>query len=92
MRLIDRLGQSQRIVIVVALGVACGTAGIYIDSLGRTAAFGWYAYAPISPAPYSPDTRLAGWLLLIIWLALIALWALVSIRVLRPSPAAPAGD
>ena len=92
MRLTDQLSLPQRIVIVIALGTACGAAGSYLSSLGNTTAFGWYAYAPLSPSVYAPHTRLAGWLLLIIWLALIALWALVSVWLLRPSSAAPSGD
>jgi hypothetical protein len=86
MRLTDRLSQPQRIVIVIALGVACGAAGSYLVSLRNTVSGGWYAYAPISPASYPPHTGLAGWLRLIVWLALAGLWALVSIWVLRPSP------
>jgi heme/copper-type cytochrome/quinol oxidase subunit 1 len=88
MRLTDRLSQPQRIVVVIALGMAFGAAGIYLVSLGNTAGGGWYAYAPLShtQAVYPPRTGLAGWLRLIIWLALIGLWALVSVRVFRPSP------
>lgn len=86
MRLTGRLSQPQRIVVIIALGVACGTAGIYLVSLGSTVSFGWYAYAPLSQAAYPPHTGPAGWLRLIIWLALIGLWALASIWVLRPSP------
>jgi heme/copper-type cytochrome/quinol oxidase subunit 1 len=88
MRLTDRLSQPQRIVVVIALGAACGTTGIYLASLGSAASSGWYAYAPLSQAAYLPHTGLAGWLRLIIWLALISLWALASLRVLRPSPEA----
>jgi hypothetical protein len=88
-RLTDRLSQPQRIVVVIALGVAFGAAGIYLASLGSTAGFGWYAYAPLSSSAYTPRTGLAGWLRLIIWLALTGLWALVSIRVLRPCPEEP---
>jgi heme/copper-type cytochrome/quinol oxidase subunit 1 len=88
MRLTDRLGQPQRIVVVIAFGLACGAAGIYLVSLGSTAS-GWYAYAPLTQSISPPHPALAGWLRLIIWLALISLWALVSIRVLRPSPEAP---
>ena len=90
MRLPGRLSQPQRIVVVIALGVACGTAGIYLVNLGSTASFGWYAYAPLSQATY-PRTGLAEWLRLLIWLALTGLWALASIRVLRPSPEKPRG-
>jgi TRAP-type C4-dicarboxylate transport system permease small subunit len=92
MRLTDRLSQPQRIVIVVALGVACAAAGAYLVNLGgNTASFGWYAYAPLTQAADLPHTGLPGWARLIIWLALTGLWALASIRVLRPSPREPAG-
>ena len=84
MRLTDRLSQPQKIVVVIALGMAFGAAGIYLVNLGNTASVGWYAYTPLTQGGY-PRTGLAGWLRLIIWLALIGLWALVSVRVLRPS-------
>jgi H+/Cl- antiporter ClcA len=90
MRLTGRLTQPQKIVVVIALGVVCAAAGIYLVSLGSTASFGWYAYAPLSQG-VDPRTGLAGWLRLIIWLALTGLWALASIRVLRPAPAEPPG-
>jgi hypothetical protein len=90
MRLTDRLSQPQKIVVVIALGMAFGAAGIYLANLGNTGGFGWYAYAPLSSAVFPPRTGLPGWLRLVIWLALISLWALASIRVLRPSPREPA--
>jgi len=85
-RMTDRLSQPQRIVVVVALGVALGAAGLYIVNLGTTAGSGggWYAYAPLSGSVYPPHTGLAGWARLLIAAALTGLWALVSIRVLRP--------
>jgi heme/copper-type cytochrome/quinol oxidase subunit 1 len=89
MRLTDRLSQPQRIVVVLALGMAFGAAGIYLVNLGNTAASGWYAYAPLSQESSPLHTGLAGWLRLIVWLVLIGLWALVSVRVLRPSPEEP---
>ena len=90
MRLTDRLSQPQKIVVVIALGVACGAAGICLVNPGSTASGGWYAYAPLSSqAVYPSHAGLAGWLRLLIWLALAGLWALVSIRVLRPSPEEP---
>jgi predicted lysophospholipase L1 biosynthesis ABC-type transport system permease subunit len=85
MRFTDRLGQAQRIVIVIAFGTALGAVGGYLVSLGNAARIGWYAYAPLTQQIYPPRTGLAGWLQLIIWLALIGLWTLVSVRVLRPS-------
>jgi hypothetical protein len=90
MRVTDRLSQPQRIVVVIAFGLALGAAGVYLVSLGSTSGFGWYAYAPLSHSASLPSTGLAGWLRLIIWLALICLWALGSLRVLRPSPKEPA--
>lgn len=92
MRLTDRLSQPQKIVIVIALGMALGAAGIYLTTPGNTTGFGWYAYAPLPQPAYPLRTGLAGWLRLIIWLALIGLWALVSIRVLRSSPEEPSRD
>jgi heme/copper-type cytochrome/quinol oxidase subunit 1 len=86
MRLTDRLSQPQRIVVVIALGMAFGAVGIYLVDLGNAAGFGWYAYSPLSQQVYAPRTGLAGWLRLIIWLALIGMWTLVSVRMLRPSP------
>lgn len=86
MRLTDRLSQPQKIVVVVALGMAFGTAGTYIASLGNTSAFGWYANAPLPQgAIYPAQTGLHGWVRLLIWLVLIGLWALLSVRTLRPS-------
>lgn len=59
--------------VVIALGMAFGAARTYLVNLGNTAGDGWYAYAPLSQAVYPPRTGLAGWLRLIIWLALIGL-------------------
>jgi hypothetical protein len=87
MRVTDRLSQPQKIVIVIALGMAFAAAGTYLVNLGKTAGpGGWYAYAPLSRAVYPPRAGLAGWLRLLIWLALTGLWALISVAVVRPSP------
>jgi heme/copper-type cytochrome/quinol oxidase subunit 1 len=86
MRLTDRLSLPQRIVLVVALAAAVLLVGFYVASLGAgTAAFGWYAYAPLRSTPNYPHTGLAGWLRLVIWLALTAFWALASAWLLRPA-------
>lgn len=90
MRVTDRLSLSQRIVVVIAFGLALGALGVYLASVGSSSGFGWYAYAPLSHSASLPSTGLAGWLRLIIWLALICLWALGSLWVLRPAPAQPA--
>jgi len=91
MRLIAGLSKAQRIVVVVALGAAFLVLGRYLVSLGRGSAFGWYAYSPLTSAVYRPRTGLRAWLRLIIWLVLIVLWALTSVRVLRP-PSRDAGS
>jgi heme/copper-type cytochrome/quinol oxidase subunit 1 len=78
---IDKLSKAQWVVFVVALGAAFLAIGSYLVSLGQPAlAIGWTGYAPLT----APTGRPA-WLPLIVWLALTGLWAVVSIRVLRPS-------
>lgn len=43
MRLSDRLGKAQRIVVVIAFGLALGAVGSYLVNLGNTLRAGWYA-------------------------------------------------
>jgi hypothetical protein len=86
MRLTDWLSRPQRIVVVIAWALALAAAGIYLTSLGGASGFGWYAYAPLAHSVAFPHTGLPGWARLIVWLALIALWALGSVWVLRPAP------
>ena len=81
MRLTDRLSQPQRIVVVVAFGIACALVGNYVNSVGGLST-GWYAYAPLTSA--GPQPHLQGWERLLIWLALTLVWALVSTWLLRP--------
>jgi heme/copper-type cytochrome/quinol oxidase subunit 1 len=85
MRWIDRLSKAQRVVVVIALGIALGAVASYLTSLGVRS--GWYAYAPLTgQALQPPGIGEPGWLRLIIWLAAISLWAFTSVMVLRPSP------
>ena len=90
MRLIDGLNTAQRIVIVVAIGVALAASGLYLTSLGSPR-FGWYAYLPLASGVGPPETGLPGWLRLIIWLGLTGIWAMSSVIVLRPPRRGPAG-
>jgi hypothetical protein len=83
MRAIDRLSRPQRVVVVIALGLVLALVGSYLMSLGG-GANGWYAYSPLTASAYAPG--LPAWLRLISWLALTGVWALASIRVLRPAP------
>ncbi len=83
MRWIDGLSRAQRV--VVALGLGLAVVGRYLVSLGGGARFGWYAYSSFTAELRPPGTGLPAWLRLIIWLALIVLWAVASVRVLRQS-------
>jgi heme/copper-type cytochrome/quinol oxidase subunit 1 len=84
MRWIDGLNKPQRIVVVIAFGLAIATLASYLVNIGSVAS-GWYAYSPQTSALYAPR-GLHAWLRVIIWLLLIGAWALGSIRVLRASP------
>jgi hypothetical protein len=92
MRRIDVLSKAQRIVVVIALGLAFWVVGSYLTSVG-TGGYplgGWTGYAPSSEGQFFVVARwspaLHPWLRVIIWLVLIGIWALASLRVLRPSP------
>jgi hypothetical protein len=89
MRFTDRLSMAQRIVVVVALGLAFGAIGSYLDSLGNTPFTGWTGYAPLNGSPLLVHTGLAGWLRLLIWLVLIGVWAVAATRVFRSAPEEP---
>jgi hypothetical protein len=73
--------------------------GSYLVNLGSGLATGWYAYSPLAGTLFAPR-GLHAWLRVIIWRVLIGVWALGSIRVLRPSsgdgpspgPASRSGD
>jgi hypothetical protein len=92
MRWIDGLSKSQRVVVVIAFGLALGTLGSYLVNLGNGLASGWYAYSPLTSTQLFAPTGLHPWLRVIIWLALIGVWALGSIWVLRPPSGAAPSD
>ena len=81
---IDRLSTAQRVVVIIALGLALAIVASYVTSLGTRA--GWYAYAPLTGQAFSPPGfGEPGWLRMIIWLAAIGLWAAASATLLRQS-------
>lgn len=84
MRWIDRLSMAQRVVVVVALGLALGVLAGYLTSLGTLS--GWYAYTPLTQRAVLPGAGEPGWVRLIVWLAVIGLWASASVRMLRQPP------
>jgi heme/copper-type cytochrome/quinol oxidase subunit 1 len=91
MRWIDRLSTAQRVVVVVAPGLALGIVASYLTSPGTRT--GWYAYAPLPGQSFQPQgTGEPAWLRLIIWLAAISVWALTSLTVLHRSPRQPAPE
>ncbi len=85
-----RLGLAQRLVIVVGLGAALIAVGDFITGLGSGFQSGWTGYAPMPrmlvpfTAGMSAGPRLA------VWLVLTALWAAVSLFIVRERPAVAA--
>jgi hypothetical protein len=75
-------------VLVIGLGLALAGLGRYLVSLGRpsSVSFGWFAYAPLNSTTAAAvrHVGLRPWARLLIWLALIAVWTLASVRILRP--------
>ena len=78
MRLIDGLNTAQRIVIVVATGIALAAIGIYLANRGSTMDGDFMSSVPIRIRPAPPR-----WLRLIIWLVLDGIWAVAALVVLR---------
>lgn len=91
MRWTDRLRLPQKIVLIIALGLAFAAIADALPTLATTTArSGWYAYAPAYQSSLTLHAPLvSGWLELVIWLVLTALWAAVSIRILRSAPEQP---
>ena len=87
MRFLDRLGLSQRIVLVIALALFLGAVGIYLVTLGTpTAYLGGFGYTPLRPGINiirGPD--LPTWAQLLVWMGLILVWTVASVVVLRPA-------
>jgi hypothetical protein len=75
------LNRAQRIVIVVGLGAALFVFGQWLTALGSHLPYGWVGYAPLSKE-FGPD-GLHPWVRLVIWLILIAIWAVTSAVLLR---------
>jgi heme/copper-type cytochrome/quinol oxidase subunit 1 len=74
-----RLNRAQSIVLVVALGVAFLAIGHWAARRGRHAVTGWTGYAPLART----SNGLPANDVLLIWLALAAVWAIASLVLLR---------
>jgi heme/copper-type cytochrome/quinol oxidase subunit 1 len=81
---LHRLGFSRRVVVIVGLGVALLFIGAYVTSLGGTVyATGWTGYAPLSVAPLRAPGGLHPCVQLLVWLALVVVWVVGSLRILH---------
>jgi heme/copper-type cytochrome/quinol oxidase subunit 1 len=75
----------QRVVIVIGLGVGLSFVGGWLTTRGGGGT-GWIAYAPLSTAVNvagQPGPGLHPWVRLLIWLALIVVWMVIGVALLR---------
>jgi hypothetical protein len=78
----------QRIVIVIGLGVGLYFFGGWVTTRGDVGS-GWVAYAPLSNAVKTADLPGPGlhpWVRLLIWLAVISIWVVAGVLLLRSRP------
>jgi hypothetical protein len=78
----------QRIVVVIGLGVGLYLFGGWATTRGELGS-GWVAYAPLSNTFNGADLPGPGlhpWVKLVIWLALITVWVVVGVVLLRSQP------
>ncbi len=88
---LSRLSTSQRVVVIVGLGAALYLVGAYVTSLGEIRTLnGWVAYAPLSNT-FNGLGGMPGWAQLVVWLALVIVWVLGSVRILHRR-AQPGGE
>jgi len=79
------LNVHQRVVVVVGIGAGLFFFGSWLTTRGQGGS-GWVAYAPLSNtinAADLPGPGLHPWVRLVIWLALIAVWVVIGVVVLR---------
>lgn len=82
-RWVDGLERGQRVVLVIAAGVAVaalasGTNGLVLD---REPDGGWFAYAPNTGVEFSPERAADTWRTFV-WVAAASIWGAFSVRVL----------
>ena len=82
-----RLNAGQRVVIVVAWGLALAVVGEGVLSWwegGTRPLTGWVGYAPLASATFSPPRRiLHPWVLAAYWLLVVVVWAAGALTVMR---------
>lgn len=75
----------QRVVVVIGFGAGLFFFGSWLTTRGEGGS-GWVAYAPLSGAINTsglPGPGLHPWIRLLIWLALIVVWVVVGVVLLR---------
>jgi len=82
LRLTDRLNKAQKVIVVIATGVALVAIGAFLANTGSVTP-GPGHFIGQYPSRFAPRPRPSRWLHLIIWLVLDGIWALTSIVVLR---------
>lgn len=83
-------------VMVVGLGIALYFFGAWVTTRGTGwpgGGTGWTSFAPLTSPSTTPDLigGLHPWVRMVIWLALVVIWVIASVLVLR-SPGAPKGS
>ncbi len=84
---VRRLNAGQRVVVVVAWGIALVVIGDALLSWwegGPQPFTGWVGYAPLTSTFVSPPHRiLHPWVVAVYWLLVVVLWAVGSLAVMR---------
>lgn len=90
---IARLNTAQRIVIVIALGIALFLFGQWLIGYWEFGSrdMGWVAYAPLGRSPFPTRILVHSWVVLLIRFLLIVAWMIFSIALLRPVAKESAG-
>jgi hypothetical protein len=84
-KLLARLNMAQRVIIVIAFGVALALFGYWV-ALHDVYAFGWVSYSPMPTRVAKPRGLTFGEIILV-WLGLTIAWAVASTIVFhRPKP------
>lgn len=75
----------QRVVLVVAFGAAASIGAVLANRLLADGDGGWFAYAPNTGAVFTPDRTSVIWREALVWFTATAIWAGVSLWLLRSS-------
>lgn len=79
------MNRRQRVVLVAALGAAASIGAVLANRLLADGDGGWFAYAPNTGAVFTPDRTSVIWREALVWFAATAIWAGVSLWLLRSS-------